>query len=160
MADSEEEGIAEVRRVERFRSTVLRAALDAALGRFWDAEACGYVEPRRFTQVRRLGRAIGWLGLAGDLSVDERHRRATSLGIETFVLSEASGSLDRWRDRGEAVVRVLEHLSEGACLLDRLLEAGFLAGLWGRPFQWDPATGRLREVVFRTTGPLPGESPV
>jgi hypothetical protein len=134
----------------RFQPTFFRAALDAAAGRFWEPEPLGYQEPRRWTQIRHLDRACRWLGLGSDLSVEERHRQAEALGVETLLLTDASVTLAGWRDRGRAVTSVLARLPEGACLLDRLLEAGVLAGYWGPPFCWDAGIGQLREVVFRT----------
>jgi len=151
------DGPAEVEGGERFRSTVLRASLDAARGRFWDPEALGYQEPRRTTQLRYVEQALGWLGLTGHLGSEERHRQATALGIDTLLLVEASASLGSWRARGQAVARVLAALPEGACLLERLLEAGYLAGLWGVPYLWDEKTRRLRQAMFRTTGPRASE---
>lgn len=143
----------EARSVERFQSTFLRASLDAAEGRFWDPEALGYREPRRTTQLRYVERALDCLGLAGHLETEVQHRRASALGIDTLLLVEASASLEGWQDRGRAIARVLSILPEGPCLLERLLEAGFLAGLWGVPYWWEEETRRLRQVVFRTTGP-------
>jgi hypothetical protein len=48
------------------------------------------------------------------------------------------------RQRGQAVVSLLVALSPER--YERLLIAGHLAGVWGRPFRLDPHSGRRRPI--------------
>jgi hypothetical protein len=147
---------------QRFRPTVFRAALDASAGCFWDVEPDGYRQPRRRTQIRWLDRAVAWLGLSPALCDDQRRQRGQALGVGTTALIQGAADLSvgpgesrRWRTCGQVVKDVLECLPGGDRVLEGLLKAGRLAGLWGRPFLVDPRHHRLRELVFRPPGSEP-----
>lgn len=124
--------------------TLFEAAMDAAAGVRWPRS--GAAEPgTRRTQGRRLERASSLLGLALATSERRRERLAETLCVPLLTLHEApreswhaGGS---WTDRGQQIARVLREVREPA----RLLLAGEVGGLWGRPSRWDPGGhGRLR----------------
>ena len=106
--------------------------------------------PLYATQQRHLGRSGELLGLAGPERLAGEVAELLDLdglehGAARALYRDASGP----RQRGEAVVSVLVALDPGR--YDRLLAAGHRAGLWGRPWWIDPATGRRR--------PNPGSRP-
>jgi len=123
-------------------ATIFGAAIDAAAGRRWPLEG---TEPgARRTQGRRLALTAPLLGLC--LATDERTREriASSLSIPLLALRQvpraslhAGGS---WSERGQMITSVLALLREPR----RVLAAGEVAGLWGRPSRWDPGGQALR----------------
>ena len=127
-----------------FGDTLLEAAADAAAGRRWPRS--GAAEPgTRRTQGRRLERASSLLGL--DLATPERTRErlAATLSVPLLTLREAARQSwhagGSWTERGLQLERVLLEVREPV----RLLLAGEVAGLWGRPSRWDPGGhGTLR----------------
>ncbi len=127
-----------------FADTLFGAALDAAAGERWPRT--GAAEPgTRRTQGRRIERASSLLGL--DLATGERTRErlAATLSVPLLTLREAPSESwhggGSWTARGGALERVLLEVTEPV----RLLRAGEVAGLWGRPSRWDPGgRGRLR----------------
>ena len=67
-----------------------------------------------------------------------------SLGTPTLTLVEAGAQWSMaggYRSRGAAIERVLESLPSSEHLGDRMLAAGAVGGLWGRPSRWDPGGG-------------------
>lgn len=124
--------------------TLFEAALDAAAGVRWPRS--GTVEPgTRRTQGRRIVRASSLLGL--DLATPERTREhlAAALSVPLLMLREAPReswhSGGSWTGRGRQIEEALHEVREPA----RLLFAGEIAGLWGRPSRWDPGGhGTLR----------------
>jgi len=56
-----------------------------------------------------------------------------------------------YRSCGDAVVSVLKAMVRvrGSPVVERLLLAGHIAGLWGVPLWWDADSGIIREVPFR-----------
>lgn len=130
-----------------FGGTMFEAALDAAADHRWPRS--GGVEPgTRRTQGRWLGRANSLLGL--DPATPERGREqiAAVLSVPLLTLHElprqswrAGGS---WTERGRQIVRVLHEMREPA----RLLLAGEVGGLWGRPSRWDPGGPGLLRPLF------------
>jgi len=141
---------------EVFEGTVFEAAVDAAGGRAWPRfdEEWGRGGAERYwsTQCRWLQRSTWLLGLSEGLQAKESEEAAEVLGVERMLLHELSGEISKrpgYRSRGDAVCGVLGALSDGACVLDRLLYGGHLAGLWGKPFRWDPMAAVLRSMPFR-----------
>lgn len=153
-----------------FGETVFGAALDAARGerwpRSWEQPPAGSgTEPQRWysTQVRRTHAVSRLLGLGAAVDSDRRAELAELLATEGLVLHEQSVVLARdssLRATGRAVAAVLAALPATGCLVDRLAEAGHLAGLWPEPWRWDPHRGVVQPRPFRPTGTRSPPRPV
>lgn len=123
-----------------------QAALAAAAGQRWLHEPVlgDGVGPRYATQRRWLGQSARLLGLAPELEGSVAEQVVAELGLvgsEHAVLRQqyaASGSLS---GKAHQVVTVLEQVSTPEGLLSRVLAAGHLAGLWGRPWLCDVHRG-------------------
>jgi len=132
--------------------TVFGAAQDAAEGHAWPRES-----PSRWrTQGRWLQLGARLLGIdpVADNAEDEPHYReqiAETLGVPALRLRDGAQRyrLSRgYRERGRAVLKVLQQLPTPRSLAERLLAAGAIAGLWGRPSRWDPGGRTLRPLLF------------
>lgn len=132
--------------------TVLEAAQQAASGVRWVPHSAHTVVPAvRRTQGRRLELAGLLLGVHPDLDDVERERIATRLRVPTMTLRSATSMWSSiWTSRGAAIVVVLAAVPVDSSLLDRLLSAGYVAGLWAQPRRWDPPR---RWVVARSADP-------
>lgn len=145
--------------LDAYASTAFAAAVDAAAGRAWSREEGG---PWWSVQGRQLVRLMRWVGVAVDLGDRVRARLAAALGVAQLVLLDAVARIVEapgYRRRGQAVASVLEALGRDASVADRLVVAGYEAGLWPRPLRWDPVAARLRALPFRARparGPPPG----
>jgi hypothetical protein len=141
-----------------FAGTMFEAALDAARGQGWSRECPGGSDRWWGTQGRRLEASIRVCGVSPQLQEPEREAQGAALRVELLLLREGASALlaaPGYRSRGQAVHRVLERLSEGPCVLQRLMKSGHLARLWGPPFSWDPGTARLSRLWFRGPGTDP-----
>lgn len=142
---------------EELARTLFEAAEDAAAGIAWGREASG--GGSRSTQSRQMEKAARLLGIAaGGTSVDPAVQ-AEVLAVDTLLLLEQRAKLlgrPGYVERGAALMKVLLSVEKGPCLVDRLAEAGFRAGLWGRPTRWDAEARVLRSMPFRRTGTRPG----
>lgn len=121
--------------------TLFAAALDAARGVSWSRESPADDPRRRLTQRRHIALAATLLGLTADLEEEIAQRIAECLGVAYLVLSErrsAYQSAPTYVGRGATVVATLELVPVDRTLGHRLLMAGFIGGLWGRPERWDP----------------------
>lgn len=121
--------------------TLLAGALDAARGVSWSRESPADDPRRRRTQRRHIAIAATLLGLAAELDEEIAQRIAGCLGVAFLLLSDlrrAYKSASTYVGRGAAVVEALDLLPVDRTLGDRLLRAGFISGLWGRPQRWDP----------------------
>ena len=130
--------------LEHFVGTIFKAALDAARGEAWPRESNG--EPSWPSMCRRLKVAEVWLGVAPGLGDQEREERAADLDVDLLPLLTAAAAIRAapgYRSRGAAMVKILEELPAGFPLLERLLRAGFAAGLIGEPL-----------VPIRSGGPV------
>lgn len=135
-----------------WNATIFRAALDAKAGLAWPRESCRDAFGSWRTQGRWLTVIATWLGLTyGD---DKQWSYAGSLGVPTLTLREASAgyaSAKGYVARGRAAALVVDALSAlavtGRLLLDLLLVAGFVAGLWGKALRWDGRTEMLHDVT-------------
>jgi hypothetical protein len=120
-------------------ATVFGAAIDAAEGQRWSAHSPADDARRRRTQGCRLELAGTLLGVHPDLEARPREWIATRLRVPTMTLRSAAGRwATRWPARGTAVLAVLHALPLDQSLLDRLLAAGAITGLWPSPQRWDP----------------------
>lgn len=121
--------------------TLFVAVLDAARGVSWNRESPADDPRRRRTQRRHIAMAAALLGLAAEVEEEMSQRIAECLGVAWLVLSDQRSvyqSAPTYLDRGAAIVEVLKLLPVDRSLAHRLLTAGFIAGLWGRPKRWDP----------------------
>ncbi len=135
-----------------WQETLFGAALDAAQGQRWPAHSPAEDVRRRRTQGERLGWAGRLLGVHPDLDARTREWVATRLQVPTMTLRTATSQwATSWQDRGTAVVGVLQSLSLDGSLLDRLLAAGAVTGMWPSPQRWDPV--RRTWVRPRSSGP-------
>jgi hypothetical protein len=135
--------------------TIMGAAQDAAEGRAWprsgddwtDASGSWRTQGRR---IRQAAEILGLTGLAecplvGPLGVTTLGHRES---IATFA--EATG----YRSRGAAVCPVVREIEVASRpQLDLILSAGLAAGRWGKPWRWDGASRRLRQVEARARSP-------
>ena len=121
--------------------TLFGAVLDAARGLSWSRESPAEDPRRRRTQRRYIVIAARLLGLAAGLEEEISQRIADGLGVAYLVLSEQRSAYQytlTYEGRGAAIVSILEMIPQDRSLAQRLLTAGFMAGLWGRPKRWDP----------------------
>lgn len=148
---SRSSSLPESHRVSAFANTYFDAALDAAEGRAWTREfAPGGTDPGWGVQGRHLDRSTHWLGVAPACTPRRTETIATALRVDTLLLTEQKKDIARhpgYRSRGRAVCSVLAALTNSPA--DRLVAAGFTAGLWGPPFRFDLPPGVLRSVAFR-----------
>lgn len=134
-------------------TTLFKAALDAKDGQLWPTASPAEDPRRRRTQVRWLERIEKMLGLrSADAGSIARALDITVLDIldARRDLEAASGA----RQRGAVAVRLLGEVPVRPSVLDAVLTAGAIAGLWGTPIRWEPALRRRRFLV-----PSPGVPP-
>jgi hypothetical protein len=133
--------------------SLLDAAWEAGHGRIWsreyeEADAQGKWQG---AQRRHVELAARLTGVALEANQSAQLLLSESLGVDTLRLREGQALVRKrpgLRAQGEAVVHVLKAvLDRGRSLVDRLLAAGHLAGVWGRPFRWFPKIKRLRALV-------------
>jgi len=135
-----------------WETTIFRAALDGRARLAWPRESCRDAFGSWRTQGRWLAVIARWLGLThGD---DGQWSYAGPLGVPTLTLREASAgyaSAKGYVARGRAAALVVDALSAmtvtGRLLLELLLLAGFVAGLWGTALRWDARTETLHDVT-------------
>ncbi len=154
------------RRPLAWKQTLFVAALDAVRGVGWPRLEWTWGEERRLplatpglwaTQLRWLRRGEALLGITPEMEPSTREQLAWQLGVPCLVLIAAEQSLAQargYRSRGSAMVRVLQQLPARPRLVDDLVAAGYVAGLWGRPSRWDPggAGGGVLRPLFRDAG--------
>ncbi len=139
--------------VERLRGTVFDAALDAAARHPWSREYTGrsdWAGTWWGVMQRRLEILVFWLGIAPNFDPSRREERALALDLDLLVLIDAARLLEGrvgYRSRGAAVTAILREIETGPRLLERLLLAGYVAGLWGEPLLWDPQRQTLRSLA-------------
>ncbi len=122
-----------------WQATLFGAALEAADGQRWPAHRPADDERRRRTQGCRLEQAGRLLGVHPELKGRTRERIATRVQVPTLSLRQASQRwTSSWQARGEAILSVLMALPVDGGLLDRVLAAGAVSGLWPWPQRWDP----------------------
>jgi len=153
-------------RLTSFVPTYPGAAVDEGRKVLWPQQGFSWEEPslnthpRRETQVRRSLRTLRVLGIDG-VGIDGRDRLAISevldLPLAVLLDLEASvpaGGEEAPQARGRAASAALEALPEVSprCLAHRLAMVGHLAGIWGRPWVFDAATGRFWSEPFRRHG--------
>lgn len=137
-------------RTKRFGGGVFHeAALDSAQGHWWPVEGVGAeTTPGLFaTQRRHVARSGLLLGLATEERTAELLGSILDVGSLLLFQARAQYRQGGLRGRGRGVIRVLLALEPRRD--DRLLAAGHVAGLWGRPWRIDPQTGRRQGLPWR-----------
>ena len=140
---------------DHFAGTWFQAGLDAAMGTAWlrENDTEGPLGGKIWrTQTRRLTAMTVLLGVDPALPEERRELIASGLDVGLLVLNDARAMItDKpgYRSRGQAVVTVLEAIIERPCITERLLRAGYLAGLWGTPLSVKKDGGMLRSPPFR-----------
>lgn len=132
---------------------MFQAALDAKDGDLWPAGSPRTDPRRRRTQIRRLKRTETLLGLrSADASAIAR-----ALDVPTLALLDAQREVESARstgNRGAIIGRLLREVPVRPGVLDAVLIAGALTGVWGPPIRWEPARQRPRFLA-----PPPGLPP-
>ena len=124
--------------------TLFAAAVDAAKGEGWPSESPWDDSRRRRTQGCRLQLTGRLLGVHPQLDDGVRERIATRLAVATMRLFTGARTwASGWKMRGSAILAVLLAIPIQTSLLDRLLAAGAVSGLWAmrRPQRWDADRG-------------------
>lgn len=148
----------------QWEGTVFEAAVGAAAGKLGLREVIhgDPVEPRYGTQRRRIGRAGLLLALAAETGERVAEVVAQSLKLLGLEHQRARQAFSRARTlvaRGAVIVSVLQVMPLTGALDTRLLAAGFLVGLWGRPALWDAHTSSRTFPPSARPPALPARSP-
>ena len=117
-------------------NSAFRATLDAARGKAWPKYIRHASEQCFMTQMRHLRRIASLLGIACHQGPREHERSVAYLGVNLTTVHEAHRSLVRdtgYKNLGRATWNVLYEVASGCRAYERLLESGYLDGLWGRP---------------------------
>ena len=124
--------------------TLFAAAVDAAKGEGWSSENPWDDSRRRRTQGCRLQLTGRLLGVHPQLDDGVRERIATRLKVATMRLFAGARAWEKgWKMRGAAILAVLLAIPIQASLLDQILAAGAVSGLWVMryPQRWDADRG-------------------
>lgn len=133
-------------RIAASKGASFEACEDAKRGKLWLKEPVGDVQPANgSTQRRKIDRAGRLFGLAPNLSSAPASaiRRVLDLpGVTHEKARRDYGAAVGLRERGEAIVSLLAQLPKDNELWPRLLQAGFVSGLWGQPWLLEPRSNR------------------
>lgn len=136
------------------RGSLFEAALDAAVGQLWEREPTDdLAAPRYSTQRRRIEKSSQLLGLERTLPDTAVERIRDHLRIDGLDHSLGRDRYQRavgLKARGMVVLDVHRATLADSSRVPRLLAAGFLSGLWGRPWLWAAARSRRICVLSRT----------
>jgi hypothetical protein len=120
--------------------------VDAKEGKLWLKDPLGEVQPgTESTQRRKIERAGLVLGLSAKVSSTQAEGIRGILdfsGLEHEKARRDYGMARGRRQRGEAVESILRQLQMTDGFWARLLEAGYVSGLWGQPWVWEARTNR------------------
>ena len=123
--------------------------MDGARGHWWPMDGIG-AEPAPgllATQRRHVKRSGLLLGLSSEQRTAERLGEFLDVGGLVMQQARAEYRQGGLRGRGRGVLSVL--LAMDPSRDDRLLAAGHVVGLWGRPWRIDPQTGRRCGLPWR-----------
>jgi len=124
-----------------YAGTVHGAAIDASRGERWPRDSPADDPRRRRTQDRHIAQSAMLLGLSNDFEEKAVLDIAGCLCVPYLALSDLRNSYNSaltYRERGAAIVSTLGLIPVDRTLGNRLLQSGFVGGLWGRPERWDP----------------------
>lgn len=143
----------------RWGETVFSAALYGAEGANDDGNSR---VPRNAAGRRRIERAGLLLGLAPETDERVAEVMAQCLGLPGLDHRVARHAFSRARTlaiKGAIIVSVLQVMPLAGALDSRLLGAGFLVGMWGRPALWDTRTSGQTFPSFGTPVALSPRGP-
>jgi hypothetical protein len=98
------------------------------------------------TQWRQIGRWGRWLGLSGSAGTGQQIAAALGVALHEHAAARAAYQRRHYRQRGRALLSVLQLASRAGDVMRKLLRAGAIAGLLGRSFGID-VQGRLVAFV-------------
>ena len=127
-------------------ATLFRAALDAKEGDLWPAGSPAGDLRRRRTQLRHLEQIEILLGL-GSADACSIARALDITALDVLDARRALEATRGTRQRGAIAVRLFDEIPVRPAVLDAVLTAGAIAGVWGSPIRWEPATQRRRFLV-------------
>ena len=140
-----------------FWCTFFKAALDASRSMPWDRSGTGGSAHWWSTQCRRVFRAMELCGVAPGRSDGIRERISAVLGVGGLLVMEQAGHTEEpyagYVAHGRAVVSVLSEMGTHRPASRMLLEAGYVAGVWGRPCWWNAKACRLETVALFSGDP-------
>ena len=137
-------------------ATMFHAPLDAGAGVLWPAHSPADDPHRRRTQSRYIERAALLLGLSDVAPLIAQGLTSTHLAGDTLAVLEAATALDSAvgvHARGLIVADLIKTVPLRPGVLDAVLLAGSVAGLWGPPIRWEPARGRRRFLLSPPRSP-------
>jgi hypothetical protein len=124
-----------------YEGTVHGAAMDASRGERWPRESPADDPRRRRTQDRYIAQSAMLLGLANELAEQVAQDIGECLCVPYLALSDLRKSYNTaltYREKGAAIVSALALIPADRTLGDRLLQSGFIGGMWRHPVRWDP----------------------
>lgn len=98
------------------------------------------------TQWRHLVRLGIWLGLRGVELLGQQVATALSLPLHVHAAARQDYQAGGYRQRGQAILRVLRAVGRRGALWQRLLGAGHVAGLIGRAVVVVNRTGQVQPL--------------
>jgi hypothetical protein len=137
-----------------WQTTIFLAALNAASGQPWPRESDGITRVWE-TQLVDIEKSAKALGLCKETPPRIGEQIAQRLFVPRLLLLDAASAYQGasgYKERGGAIIAVLERLVPGRCLLDQLLACGVLSGLWGKVERWSPGRGGAHCAVFLGPG--------
>jgi hypothetical protein len=124
-----------------YEGTVHGAAMDASRGERWPRESPADDPRRRRTQDRYIAQSAMLLGLANELAEQVAQDIAECLCVPYLALSDLRNRYSTaltYQEKGAAIVSALALIPADRTLGDRLLQSGFIGGMWRHPVRWDP----------------------
>ncbi len=140
-----------------WQTTIFLAALQAASGQAWPRQSDGIARVWE-TQLSDIAKSAKALGLCKETGPRIGEQIAQRLGVPRLLQLDAAQAYQQargYKERGRAIVAVLAQLEPGRCLLDQLLAAGVLSGLWGKVERWSPGRDRAHRAAFLGPGTPP-----
>jgi hypothetical protein len=126
----------------------LRAVRDAAAATTARWPDYGALERSAWasTQWRHLGHLGTWLGLRGAALLGQQVAAALYLPLHEHAAARKDYETGGYRQRGQALLRVLRAVGRRGALWPRLLRAGHVAGVIGRAVVVVHRTGQVRSL--------------
>jgi hypothetical protein len=124
-----------------YEGTVHGAAMDASRGERWPRESPADDPRRRRTQDRYIAQSAMLLGLANELAEQVAQDIGECLCVPYLALSDLRNRYSTaltYQEKGAAIVSALALIPADRTLGDRLLQSGFIGGMWRHPVRWDP----------------------
>jgi hypothetical protein len=139
-----------------YRGTLFGASFDAAA-----PDRAGAVPCPPSTERRNLQRLTRLVGVGPGLTISDRAAVAEVLVVALLLLLERTRQVcggSAVRRSAEAVLAVMSVLPRTPRVVDRLAVAGYLVGLWGRPYRWEPDLRSLRRLCSHSDARAPPDA--